>query len=322
MKVEQRLEQTFNALKKTLGWSVDKRITLSLAGYYVTLEKEFDEIRFKEVASYLKKRAGIFSALRSHLHPLFVATLDVSGAEPEQAVNLYMEKADALKQFGFKMNSYTYLAALMMSDQKEQWSFEMKMAQKLMNDMKKHHRFLTSVDDYPYAMFLGKREGDTAVRAETMNRYYKELKQYKFYSGNELQWMSQVLTYSNSEYEENMVNRAVIIRNGLKSVKIKTSQAQYPIIGFMAALKLDEEQLNEVVKTYESIANMKLFSWYKDSALPIAFGLSLRSSKEAYATAAISMATSLELILQAQQAIMISTIAATSAATASNSGSS
>lgn len=320
MTVEQRLEQTFNSLKKTLGWTVDKRITLSLAGYYVTLEKEFDESRYKEVSSHLKKRAGIFSALRSHLHPLFVATLDVSGADPEQAVNLYMEKADALKQFGIKMNSYTYLAAIMMSDQKEQWPFELKMAQKLMDDMKTYHRFLTSTDDYPYAMFLGKMEGDTAVRAETMNRYYKELKQHKFYTGNELQWMSQVLTYSNPEYEGNMVNRAVIIRNGLKSVKIKTSAAQYPIIGFMAALKLDEEQLNEVVTTYESIASTKLFSWYKDSALPIAFGLSLRSSKEAYASAAISMATSLELILQAQQAIMISTMAATSAA-AADSGS-
>ena len=321
MNIEQKLEQTFNALKKTLGWSVDKRITLSLAGYYVTLEKEFEETRYKEVADHLKKVAGIFSPLRSHLNPLFVATLDASGAEPEQAVDLLMEKADALKQFGFKMNSYTYLAALMMSDQKDQWSFEMKMAQKLMGDMKTHHRFLTSVEDYPYAMFLGKMEGDTAVRAETMNRYYKELKQHKFYSGNELQWMSQVLTYSNSQYEESMVSRAVIIRNGLKSMKIKTSQAQYPIIGFMAALRLDEKQLNEVVASYESIAGMKLFSWYKDSALPIAFGLTLRSSKDAYATAAISMATSLELILQAQQAIMISTIAATSAAAASNSGS-
>lgn len=321
MSVEKKLEQTFNELKKTLGWAVDKRITLSLAGYYVTLEKDFDENRYREVANHLKKRAGIFSALRSHLNPLFVATLDVSGAEPEQAVNLLMEKADALKQFGFKVNSYTYLAALMMSEQKDQWPFEMKMAQKLMDDMKAHHRFLTSTDDYPYAMFLGKMEGDTAVRAETMNRYYKELKQHKFYSGNELQWMSQVLTYSNPEYEENMVGRAVIIRDGLKSVKIKTSQAQYPIIGFMAALKLGEEQLNQIVANYESIASMKLFSWYKDSALPIAFGLSLRSTKEAYATAAISMATSLELILQAQQAIMISTIAATSAATASNSGS-
>lgn len=105
-------------MKKTLGWAVDKRITLSLAGYYVTLEKDFDENRYREVASHLKKRAGIFSALRSHLNPLFVATLDVSGAEPEQAVNLLMEKADALKQFGFKVNSYTYLAALMMSEQK------------------------------------------------------------------------------------------------------------------------------------------------------------------------------------------------------------
>ena len=321
MNLEQRLEQTYNAMKKTLGWTVDKRVALALTGYYVTLEKEFDEKRYQEVLSHLKKRAGVFSPLRSHLSPLFVATLDVSGEEPEEAVSLLIKKADALKQFGFKMNSYTYLAALMMSDQPDQWAFEMKMAHKLMEDMKVHHRFLTSTDDYPYAMFLGKMGDDTALRAETMNRYYKELKQHKFYSGNELQWMSQVLTYSSPVYEDNMVSRAVIIRDGLKSVKIKTSQAQYPIIGFMSALKLDEDQLNEIVTTYESIAKMKLFSWYKDSVLPIAFGLSLRSTKEDYAAAAISMASSIELILQAQQAIMISTIAATSAAAASNSGS-
>lgn len=318
MTVTGKIEQTFNMLKKVLGWTVDKRVTLALAGYYVTLEKEFNENRYNEIAAHIKKSAGIFSPLRSHLHPLFVATLDVSGVEPKQAVDQLIEKADALKAASFKMNSYTYLAALMMSEEKEQWPREMERAQQLMADMKRHHRFLTSTDDYPYAMFLGKLDGDTAVRAETMNRYYQELKKHKFYTGNELQWMSQVLTYTSPDYEESLVPRALIIRDGLKSVKIKTSMPQYPIIGFMAALKLDEEKLNEIVTTYESIANMKLFSWYKESALPIAFGLSLRSSKDIYATAAISMATSLELILQAQQAIMISTIAATSVAASSS----
>lgn len=319
MTINEKMEQTFNVLKKYLGWTVDKRVTLALAGYYITLEKEFNEKRFHEIATHIKKRAGILSPLRSHLNPLFVATLDVSDLEPQLAVDLLIEKAEALKTASFKMNSYTYLAALMMSEDKDKWPYEMERAKQLMADMKKHHRFLTSTDDYPYAMFLGKLDGDTAVRAETMNRYYVELKKHKFYGGNELQWMSQVLTYTNPEYEKDLVPRAVIVRDGLKTVKIKTSAPQYPIIGFMAALKLNEEQLNEVVTTYESIANMKLFSWYKDSALPIAFGLSLRSSKDTYATAAISMATSLELILQAQQAMMISTIAATSVAASSSS---
>ncbi|MFJ8064399.1 DUF4003 family protein [Psychrobacillus sp. NPDC096426] len=318
MTVNEKIEQTFNALKKVLGWTVDKRVTLSLAGYYVTLEKGFNEKRYNEISTHINKSAGIFTPLRSHLHPLFVSTLDVSDMEPKQAVDLLMEKAAALKVASFKMNSYAYLAALMMSDDKENWPREIKRAEQLMADMKKHHRFLTSTDDYPYAMFLGKLDGDTAVRAETMNRYYKELKEYKFYAGNELQWMSQILTYTNPNYEESLIQRAVIIRDGLKSVKIKTSMPQYPIIGFMAVLKLGEDQLNEIVTAYESIANMKLLSWYKESALPIAFGLSLRSSKDTYATAAISMATSLELILQAQQAMMISTIAATSVAASSN----
>lgn len=317
--INQKLEETFNKLKKVLGWSVDKRVTLSLAGYYVTLEKEFEEARFNETASYLKKKVGIFSPLRSHLNPLFVATLDTQGLDPELAVDLLLEKAEALKEASFKMNSYMYLAALLMSDDKDSWSYEINRAKQLMEDMKKHHRFLTSTDDYPYAMFLGKMDGDTAVRAETMNKYYVELKKQKFYGGNELQWMSQVLTYSSPDYEKDLVQRAIIIRDGLKSVKIKTSMSQYPIIGFMAALELDQEQLAAIVSSYESIAGMKLFSWYKESALPIAFGLELRSSKEAYSTAAISMATSLEMILQAQQVMMISTIAATSVATSSNS---
>ncbi|MDI2586338.1 DUF4003 family protein [Psychrobacillus sp. NEAU-3TGS] len=317
MTVNEKIERTYNALKKVLGWTVDKRVTLSLAGYYVTLEREFNEKRYNEISTHIKKSVGMFNPLRSHLHPLFVSTLDVSDMEPKQAVDLLIEKTEALKAASFKINSYAYLAALMMSEDKENWSGEIKRAEQLMADMKKHHRFLTSTDDYPYAMFLGKLEGDTALRAETMNRYYKQLKDYKFYAGNELQWMSQVLTYTSPNYEESLIQRAVIIRDGLKTVKIKTSAPQYPIIGFMAALKLEEDQLNEIVTTYESIANMKLFSWYKESALPIAFGLSLRSSKDIYATAAISMATSLELILQAQQAMMISTIAATSVAASS-----
>ncbi|WP_342599507.1 DUF4003 family protein [Psychrobacillus sp. FSL H8-0483] len=316
--INQKIEETFSLLKKAVGWGVDKRVTLSLAGYYVILEKKFDEKRFKDMEACIKKKAGIFSPLRSHLHPLFVATLDAGGLDPEQAVDLLLEKVEALKKSSFKVNSYTYLAALLMSDEKEAWAEEMTRAQQLMTDMKKHHRFLTSSDDYPYAMFLGKLDGDTVVRAESMNRYYQDLRNHKFYSGNELQWMSQVLTYSSPDYDEDLVARAVIIRDGLKSVKIKTNGSQYPMIGFMAVLKMTEEQLNAIVSTYESLASMKLFAWYKESAFPIALGWEMRSSKDTYTTAAISMATSLEMLLQAQQAMMISAIAATSVAATSS----
>ncbi len=315
----QKIEATYNELKELLGWSIDKRIILSLAGYYAALDKEIDKKRFKEISEIIKKRVGMFSPLRSQLQPLFTATLDVSGLEPEEAVNLLLVKVEELKKNSFKMNNYSYLAALMMSDEKEQWDYEISRAKDLMAAMKVHHRFLTASDDYPYAMFLGKLEGDTAVRAETMNRYYEELKNHKFYPGNELQWMSQVLTYANLHFDSEAVSRVVVIRDGMKSVKIKVSTPQYPLIGFMAALKLNESELMDIVESYRALTSMKLFSWYKESALPIAFGLSLKSSKNVYETAAISMATSLEMLIQAQQAMMISSIAATSIASSSNS---
>lgn len=318
MTIYQKIEETFNALKKTIGWGVDKRVILSLAGYYVTVGKEFNEERYKEIEACIKKKTGMFSPLRAHLKPLFIAVLDVGELTPELVVDLLLEKVEALKKSSFKVNNYSYLAALLMADDKEKWSYETERAQQLMTEMKNHHRFLTSSDDYPYAMFLGKLEGDIAVRAETMNRYYRELRKHNFYSGNELQWMSQTLTYASPNYEEELVQRAVIIRDGLKSVKIKTSALQYPVIGFMAVLKMDEDQLNAIVSTYQSLINMKLFSWYKESALPISLGWEIRMSKDAYATTAVSMAASLEMLFQAQQAMMISTLAATSAAASSS----
>ncbi|MCM3358591.1 MULTISPECIES: DUF4003 family protein [unclassified Psychrobacillus] len=315
----QKVEHNYNKLKEILGWSVDKRVTLSLAGYYTSLEKDVDSVRFNKIKEILKNRVSVFSPLRSHLQPLFTSVLDVSGQEPEEAIDQLLLKVEELKKKSFKMNDYTYVAALMMSDESDKWDFEISRAMELMSAMKVHHRFLTNSDDYPFAIFLGKLEGDITTRAATMNKYYEELKNHKFYAGNELQWLSQVLTYTNPGYDKETVPRVVVIRDGFKSVKIKFSISQYPLIGFMAALKLNENQLMDIVETYRALTNMKLFTWYKESALPIALGLTLNPSRDIRETTAISMTTSLELLLQAQQAMMISSIAATSFASSSNS---
>lgn len=313
----QQVENNYAKLKEVLGWSVDKRVTLALAGYYTSLEKDVDPVRFKAITETMKKRVSLFSPLRSQLQPLFTSVLDIGGQEPEKAIDQLLEKVEELKKNSFKMNDYTYLAALLMSDEPEKWAFEISRATELMSAMKVHHRFLTNSDDYPYAIFLGKLEGDIITRAETMNRYYEELKNHKFYPGNELQSLSQVLTYTNPEYDKETVPRVVVIRDGFKSVKIKLSLPQYPLIGFMAALKLNENQLMDIVETYRTLTNLKLFTWYKESALPIALGMTLNSG--IYENTAITMATSLEILLQAQQAMMISSIAAISLASSANS---
>ena len=61
--------------------------------------------------------------------------------------------------------------------------------------MKKHHFFLTSDDDYTYAVLLGKRGFNPVEHAKSMRMYYDALRREGFRSGNELQWLSQVMTY-------------------------------------------------------------------------------------------------------------------------------
>ena len=48
---------------------------------------------------------------------------------------------------------------------------------------------------------LGKRGADPIEHAKSMRVYYDALKTEGFRSGNELQWLSQVMTYIQIEYD-------------------------------------------------------------------------------------------------------------------------
>lgn len=100
--------------------------------------------------------------------------------------------------------------------------------------IRKHHRFLTSFDDIPYAVLLSNPTDDVVLRAETMNRYYKELRTYYFNAGNELQWLSQVLTFLSPQYDNNLVPSVGTIRDTLKKTRCKSKNNALSIIGILS----------------------------------------------------------------------------------------
>ena len=318
--VKQDLQITYEQVKNSVGWTVDKRIPLSIASYYVTTGKTFNGKGFLATSDMIKQKSGWFSPLRTHIHYMMAAFLQNDNEDPSIAVENLFAKQDILKSVGLKSNAYSYLAAVLMTDDSNQQPIEATQAKHLYDEMKSHHPFLTQPDDVPYAVMLGKLPGEPKERALTMNRYYTELRSQGFYMGNELQWMSQILTFKSPTYNANMVAQALHVRDQLKSAGVKIKSMHYVMIGFLAALEIKEEALVHLIETYRDLESMKLFTWYKEMVLSIAVQLETKHIIDNESITSVSVATTIEMMMQAQQAAMVASMAATSAAVASSSG--
>ena len=312
------VEMTFEQVKSLAGWAVEKDVVLTITSYYVTSEREFDAESFSRAMSAIKERTGWFSPLRGNLLPMIVAFLDRPHTNVEEEVEHLFEKQQVLRSVGFRNTIHSYLAALLMSDDPDVYEFEARAAKALYAEMKKRHYFLTSDDDYAYALLLGNRGFNPESQAKMMHKYYKALRGKGFKGGNELQWMSQVLTYIDVDFNEQNVVRAKEIVELLKA-QMKVRQIHYPMIGFLTVFGVTNEQIQDIIRLTKALLESPILKWRKEMALSIAISWVLHEIIEGKKTISISLATSVELILQAQQAIMAASIAAMAATTSTNS---
>lgn len=318
--VKQDLQDTYDRLKNAVSWSVDKRFLISIASYYVTTGRAFNAKRFIEISDEIKKQTKLLSPLRSYVHHSMVAFLDSTDELPSTAVGQLIAREEVLKQAGFKRSMYSYLAALFINadgiPEKEQAC----RGKELYDNIRKHHPFLTSHEDIPFAVLLSQQEGDLQERATTMNDYFKDLKGNRFYSSDELQWTSQIMTITSASYNRQLKESVLYVRDYLKSAGIKLKRSHYMVIGLLGAIGAKDELLQQIVDVYYDLEQMKLFKWgYKEMILPIAVQLETKHLIETQTGATMTVLTSIESILQAQQAAMISTAVIVSSSTAANS---
>ncbi len=316
--IRQEVETTYEKVKSLAGWTVDKNVVLTITSYYVTSEREFDAESLSRVMDALKSKSSWLSPLRGNLLPMMAAFLDQPGADIEKEVNRLFAKQQVLKGLGFRNTIHSYLAALLLTNDTDLYESEARQAKKLYDAIKKQHFFLTSDDDYAYAVLLGKRGADPIEHAKSMRVYYDALRTEGFRSGNELQWLSQVMTYIQINYDPNLVVRAMEVLAHFKR-NTKVRPVHYPMIGFLTVFGVDDSELQNVVELTQSLEESKPFKWNREMALSIAIGYIMHKLTESAEEASVSLATSVELIIQAQQAVMAATIAAMVASTSSNS---
>jgi hypothetical protein len=306
------MEETFKEVSKTLGWSVDKRIALAVTNFYLTQASGFQKKEHEEAAEIIKKKEGWASPLKYYMHHIAAAFLAMEG-NPDAGLERLNAKQQELNAAGFRKSPYTYLAALLMKDAEDAQN-----AKNLYDQMKEHHKFLTSNEDVPYAVLLGRREGAAKERAATMNAYYRELREHGFGMGNDLQWLSQIMTFNSSAYDSEMVGRVLAVREVLQHEKIKIRPPQYPILGFLAVAKASGAALQRIVENTRLLEDAKMFKWYKDVAFSTAVQFEMKDSAETKEVSAVTFSTSLETLMQAQQAAMMVSINAAIISSSSN----
>ena len=319
--VRQEVETTYEKVKSLAGWAVDKNVVLTITSYYVTSEREFDSESLSRAMDALKNRSSWLSPLRGNLLPMLAAFLDQPGTAIDEEVERLFAKQQVLKGVGFRNTIHSYLAALLLTDDPDLHDMEARQAKRIFDAMKKQHFFLTSDDDYAYAVLLGKRGEDATAHAKAMRTYYDALRAEGFRSGNELQWLSQVMTYIHIEFDAKLVLRAAEVLGQFKQ-STKVRPVHYPMIGFLTVFGVADAEVTKIVELAHVLEGSKPFKSNREMALSIGIGYIMHKLTENAEEATISLSTSVELIVQAQQAIMAATIAAMAATTSTNSANS
>lgn len=296
-------ESEYEKVAKALGWAVDKRIAIAVNSFYLIQNNPFQEDEHEQTSKTIKKTEGWASPLKSHMHHIVAAFLTVRDDDVETELKKLNMKQQELNDAGFRKSPYTYLAALLMEE-----TGEAGRAKVLYDEMKEHHKFLTSNEDVPYAVLLGRQAGDPLERASTMNAYYKDLREQGFYMGNDLQWLSQIMTFSTAVYDPKVVGRVLAVHEFFKEQRIKIRTQQYPILGLLAVAEADGQVLQGIADKTKIFEQSKTFKWYKDNAFSTVVQFELKDFIETRDVSAVTFATSLEMLMQAQQAAMMASM--------------
>ncbi|MGE7092780.1 DUF4003 family protein [Lysinibacillus sp. NPDC048646] len=317
--IENQFTQTVEDIAKAAGWSVDRKIILAIASTFVATGRTFDALKYKEVLQEIKKQTSWMSPLRANIGYSIAANI-MEQDDIEQAVKNILINEKILKEEKFKSGNFNFIAAQFLTKIESEKQAHAQTARALYEAIRKHHRFLTSFDDIPYAVLLSSPTDDVVLRAETMHRYYKELRTYYFNAGNELQWLSQVLTFLSPQYNSNLVPSVVNIRDILKKQDVKVKTMHYPLLGFLAILQVNNLQIQQIADLYHELKGMKLLKWHREFVLFMAIQIAIYDMAKVQQSLSMSIMASIELLIQAQQAAMMAAV--TAAAVASNTSSS
>lgn len=325
-RIVEKYSEIYSQLRKRLKWHVtDERTLMMVAAIYVLKDAEFRLERFLHVSEYIKKNVGIFSSLKSGLRFNIAALLDIRFENPTEKFHEFQEIYEKLVAAGFRRGNYAHIAALgLLTKESDQQSHShdetVERAMKIYRRMRQSHIFITGESDYPLAVQLAQVNRPVEEVMDTVDNYYQKLNQNGFSRGNDLQFLSHILSLQHEVTTETIIDRCVRLTDDFKQAGRRIKPMFYPAVGLMAIVcKATTTDIDHVMSLYKRLNGEKAFRWHKDLNFIMAANFFVKDQIDDESVLSTGIQTTIEAMIQAQQAAMIATMAGVTAATAANS---
>ncbi|MGF7536206.1 DUF4003 family protein [Bacillus mexicanus] len=309
-------------LKSKLKWKVaHDQILMLISSAYIVNKREFDFQRFYDVSSYIKSNVGSFSTLNSYHRFTVASILDIHFQhEAKQTFHTFIDVYNEMVKLGYNRDMFTYLSALILLTGKSETSNlseQMNNGLSVYQQMKKNHYFLTSIQNIPLAVLLGKTENGLQAlnKAEIC---YKLLSASKFKKGYYLHQVSHILALQSEKDPETLASECKHIYQSITEFHKKPKNYHYPDLALLTFL--EEPDIKTVLDTTQTLSQEKAFKWQKDMNFKIAVCLYLSERLEKNLLMESGLYTAIEAVIQAQQAAATAAIISTTAASHSHNG--
>ncbi|WP_171038080.1 DUF4003 family protein [Aquibacillus sediminis] len=312
----------FHQLRRELKWKLmDDNVKMMIAASYVINKKGFDFQRFNQLSNHIKGEVGMFSTLKSHQRFTTAAMLDVRYQDPKNKFSEMMELYDLLVSHRFSRGAFTYIAALvLLSNQEMDPQTAVKKAMEIYKAMKKEHGILTSSSDYPLVAMLANHEKGVEELIERMEYFYHQLHDKGLRKGNDLQFLSHILSLDTSNNSQVLMDRCQQMIDAFRMQGEKIKPKFYPEVGMLSLVNPSDDVIRDILQVKDQLDQEKKLKWHKDMNFRMAVNFVISTHTEDSQLLETGMATTIETILQAQQAALIATMAGTTAAASSSSG--
>ncbi|TYS14434.1 DUF4003 domain-containing protein [Rossellomorea vietnamensis] len=321
MRKVDRYKDIYSQLRSNLRWKVsDSRAIMMAASLYVTSEREFDLDRFQKLSDFIKNEAGIFSTLKSQLRFTIAAMLDTRFSNPEGAFADFSKSYEALIEKGFNRGVYSYIAAMVLCSHEDK-ADSASLAMRIFKKMREEHFFLTGQSDYPLAMLLSERNQEIDSLIVRIEDFYNTLDQKGFRKGNDLQSMSHILSLHENPDPNELISRCTTLFDRMRQLGIKPKANLYPQLAVLSFLSDSEDHLFAIKDIWETLNAEKQFKWHKDINFMMAVSFYISDKIEHSSLVETSLYTTIETLIQAQQAASFAAISGAAGASSTTDGS-
>ena len=277
----QRLENNYDHVFNYTGGQPGLRMVTSLAGQYTYVNRSYSGLEHQAMMDRMASSDSMFSIFHTYsgndnLLYKIAAHLLLRGNVEGHVVEL--KKKDAiLAECGFRSSPYRLVSAFFVKD-----TAHGVRAKRLYDKMDKFYPILTKKSDFPLSILLTANNDDSiTLRAETMNHYFRKLRELGFDLGDALQTLTQILTIFDVQYNEELAHYVRKLKIELENRGVHVKRAHYPYIGMLALAATKLQLIEEIVQLEKQLQQCKATKGVRELSLVIAIQYVVRDYQDA-----------------------------------------